>query len=284
MVESQFYSKEYTYRFMTTRLPYEVKLHILVWVAKEFSSYYVCSMMVHDGSRHHGCANSGPSSDNILFDFFPGQLRNVLHYHLLHGRCWVAPSKIQIWVKNYSAPSICPSVVVCRFLCDSQSLIPVWLRWARYFCSLFYAVRILRVQEFGDGCGSPEADKACDRLFESAGASEDEAWWSWVVLISLFVFSDSLLLSFFVRKLSNSSERPRLLQDPPFWIRNAIKSIASWGEYEFVRLSTGAFLVEMAVCITTSNRDNNIVRIRLNKAMDTTDTAGPIGQFLKISH
>eukprot|EP00980_Cylindrotheca_fusiformis_P022378 scaffold9262_cov107-Cylindrotheca_fusiformis.AAC.7 len=79
-------------------------------------------------------------------------------------------------------------------------LIPVWLRWARYLCSLFYAVRILIVQEFGDGCGSPDADKACDRLIESVGASENEVWWSWVILILLFVVFRLLALIILRRK------------------------------------------------------------------------------------
>eukprot|EP00980_Cylindrotheca_fusiformis_P027784 scaffold22559_cov111-Cylindrotheca_fusiformis.AAC.23 len=66
-------------------------------------------------------------------------------------------------------------------------LIPIWLRWARYLCSLTYALRIMVFQEFGDGCGSPEADHACDRLIESLDSGEDELWWSGLVLVILFV-------------------------------------------------------------------------------------------------
>eukprot|EP00980_Cylindrotheca_fusiformis_P027777 scaffold22559_cov111-Cylindrotheca_fusiformis.AAC.16 len=66
-------------------------------------------------------------------------------------------------------------------------LIPVWLRWARYLCSLTYALRIMVFEEFGDGCGSPEADNACDRLIESLDSGEDELWWSGLVLVILFV-------------------------------------------------------------------------------------------------
>eukprot|EP00980_Cylindrotheca_fusiformis_P029250 scaffold22772_cov130-Cylindrotheca_fusiformis.AAC.2 len=80
------------------------------------------------------------------------------------------------------------------------NLIPIWLRWARYLCSLFYAVRILLVLEFGDGCGSPEGNKACDRLIESVGASEDEIWWSWVILVALFVVFRLLALIILSRK------------------------------------------------------------------------------------
>jgi ABC-type multidrug transport system permease subunit len=64
-------------------------------------------------------------------------------------------------------------------------LIPVWLRWARYLCSMTYAIRILLVEEFGDGCGEGQAD--CDRTIELVGADPDETWWNWVALIMLFV-------------------------------------------------------------------------------------------------
>eukprot|EP00980_Cylindrotheca_fusiformis_P027769 scaffold22559_cov111-Cylindrotheca_fusiformis.AAC.8 len=66
-------------------------------------------------------------------------------------------------------------------------LIPIWLRWAQYLCSLTYAIRIILVEEFGDGCGSEEADEACLGLISSVGANEDEVWWNWLVLILLFV-------------------------------------------------------------------------------------------------
>eukprot|EP00980_Cylindrotheca_fusiformis_P027786 scaffold22559_cov111-Cylindrotheca_fusiformis.AAC.25 len=66
-------------------------------------------------------------------------------------------------------------------------LIPVWLRWARYLCSLTYALRIMVFEEFGDGCGSPEADDACDQLIESLDSGEDELWWSGLLLVILFV-------------------------------------------------------------------------------------------------
>jgi ABC-type multidrug transport system permease subunit len=67
-------------------------------------------------------------------------------------------------------------------------LIPVWLRWARYLCSLTYSIRIGLVLEFGDGCGSDEADVACDDLLENVNAAEDEIWWNWLVLCALFAF------------------------------------------------------------------------------------------------
>eukprot|EP00980_Cylindrotheca_fusiformis_P027772 scaffold22559_cov111-Cylindrotheca_fusiformis.AAC.11 len=59
-------------------------------------------------------------------------------------------------------------------------LIPIWLRWAQYVFSLTFSLRIMLVEEFGDGCGSEEADTACNALISSVGAEEDELWWNWI--------------------------------------------------------------------------------------------------------
>jgi ABC-type multidrug transport system permease subunit len=69
----------------------------------------------------------------------------------------------------------------------APDLIPVWLRWARYLCTLTYSVRIMLVAEFDRDCGSVEGDRNCKRLLENVGADPDETWWNWIVLVSLFV-------------------------------------------------------------------------------------------------
>jgi hypothetical protein len=79
-------------------------------------------------------------------------------------------------------------------------LIPVWLRWARYVCSLTYSIRIALVAEFGDGCGGGEADEKCASLLEAVDADPDETWWNWLVLISLFVVFRLLALFILQRK------------------------------------------------------------------------------------
>lgn len=65
-------------------------------------------------------------------------------------------------------------------------LIPVWLRWARYLCSLTYSVRIALIEEFGKGCGSEAGDDACYQLIDNIGANEDDTWWYWLILFGLF--------------------------------------------------------------------------------------------------
>lgn len=69
----------------------------------------------------------------------------------------------------------------------TPDLIPVWLRWARYLCSLTYAIRIALVNEFSNGCTNEEGDRACEQLLKNIEADEDETWWNWLVLVALFV-------------------------------------------------------------------------------------------------
>ena len=72
-------------------------------------------------------------------------------------------------------------------------LIPIWLRWASYLCSLTYAVRIALLQEFSldeDGnCGpiGSEAYRNCERILTNVNANEDDVWWYWIVLFTIFV-------------------------------------------------------------------------------------------------
>lgn len=69
----------------------------------------------------------------------------------------------------------------------APELIPVWLRWAQYLCSLTYAVRLSLLLEFDQDCGSEEANRNCQGLLDNVNADPDEAWWYWIVLVGLFV-------------------------------------------------------------------------------------------------
>jgi ABC-type multidrug transport system permease subunit len=65
-------------------------------------------------------------------------------------------------------------------------LIPVWLRWARYLCTLTYSTRIILVAEFEDCSDDPVALAQCNELLEGVDADPDETWWNWLVLLALF--------------------------------------------------------------------------------------------------
>ena len=74
----------------------------------------------------------------------------------------------------------------------TPDLIPVWLRWASYLCTLTYSIRILLVAEFED-CA--KTNQNCAVLLKNVKADPDETWWNWLILVLLFcVFRFSALL------------------------------------------------------------------------------------------
>jgi hypothetical protein len=86
----------------------------------------------------------------------------------------------------------------------APDLIPVWLRWARYLCTLTYSVRILLVEEF-QGCADQEQANGtrppiCTNLLSNIDAKEEETWWNWLVLLALFSFFRILALFILQRK------------------------------------------------------------------------------------
>ena len=68
----------------------------------------------------------------------------------------------------------------------APELIPAWLRWAQYLCSLTYAIRLILVAEFNRSCGSEIGDINCENLLERVNANPDDTWWYWLVLCCLF--------------------------------------------------------------------------------------------------
>lgn len=68
----------------------------------------------------------------------------------------------------------------------ATELIPVWIRWAQYLCSLRYAAGLSYIYEFED-CGAGQAQENCDTLLAQNGVSVDDAWWYWLCLAALFV-------------------------------------------------------------------------------------------------
>eukprot|EP00978_Attheya_sp_CCMP212_P012469 scaffold31115_cov58-Attheya_sp.AAC.1 len=81
----------------------------------------------------------------------------------------------------------------------ASDLIPIWLRWAQYLCSLTYASRIALVAEFDDcGSGGSEAQDNCNNLQNNVGAKSDDVWWYWQSYEDMQL--SSLLLMFFDKR------------------------------------------------------------------------------------
>jgi ABC-type multidrug transport system permease subunit len=64
----------------------------------------------------------------------------------------------------------------------TPDLMPVWLRWASYLCTLTYSVRIFLVSEFED-CSVQN----CVTLLDNVEANPNDTWWYWLALVLLFV-------------------------------------------------------------------------------------------------
>lgn len=79
-------------------------------------------------------------------------------------------------------------------------LLPSWMQWVQYICSLTYGVRLGLLGEFEEcatkcessnaGCSDGDilAATNCNKILQNVNASVDEKWWYWLVLVGLFVF------------------------------------------------------------------------------------------------
>jgi len=90
-----------------------------------------------------------------------------------------------------NAMSLFTLVVVPQFyfsgLFIAIELIPEWVSWAQYLCSLTYAARLGFAYEFGGDCGDAAAQQNCDTILAANNVHVDDTWWYWLALLGLFV-------------------------------------------------------------------------------------------------
>jgi len=85
-----------------------------------------------------------------------------------------------------------PQMLFAGFFVASD-LIPIWLRWCQYLCSLTYSLRIILEAEFGT-CEEGAAQQNCDGLLRSVGMEKDDVWWYWIVIGVIFFVCRALAL------------------------------------------------------------------------------------------
>ncbi|KAL3937587.1 MAG: hypothetical protein SGARI_002065 [Bacillariaceae sp.] len=82
------------------------------------------------------------------------------------------------------AAELMPVLIVPQLLFSgffiSIDLIPEFLRWAQYLCSLTYAIRLSTFYEFGD-C----PHETCQQLLVRNGVYELPTIWYWVILLAI---------------------------------------------------------------------------------------------------
>ena len=84
------------------------------------------------------------------------------------------------------AAELMPALLVPQFLFSGVfiqvNLIPKFLRWAQYLCSLTYATRAVSIFEFGD-CDT----ESCQQLLNANGAYEFETYWYTIILCAIAI-------------------------------------------------------------------------------------------------
>jgi ABC-type multidrug transport system permease subunit len=84
------------------------------------------------------------------------------------------------------AAELMPVLIVPQLLFSgffiSIDLIPQFLRWAQYLCSLTYAIRLSSIYEFRD-CPY----ESCSQLLERNGVYELDPVWYWIILVAITI-------------------------------------------------------------------------------------------------
>lgn len=82
------------------------------------------------------------------------------------------------------AAELMPALIIPQLLFSgffiSTDLIPEFLRWVQYICSLTYAMRLSLFYEFGD-CEY----ETCVSILEGNGVNEMETYWYWIILVAI---------------------------------------------------------------------------------------------------
>lgn len=89
-----------------------------------------------------------------------------------------------------SAQALFPLVIVPQFYFSGVfiaiNLIPRWIRWAQYLCSMMYGARLSFAYEFIE-CEPGLPTDNCDLILVQNGVDPDDTWWYWLALVALFV-------------------------------------------------------------------------------------------------
>jgi len=124
--------------------------------------------------------------------FLMGFQMNFFLFLALNFMLAIASTSIGIFigscVENPAvAAELMPALIVPQLLFSGffiqVNLIPEFLRWAQYLCSLTYAIRLASLYEFGD---CPTA--SCQNLLKYNGVYQLSSYWYWVILLAIAAF------------------------------------------------------------------------------------------------
>lgn len=125
----------------------------------------------------------------VIAFYLMGFQMNFFYFLALNFILAIASSSIGVFIGSMvedptAAGEFIPALIVPQLLFSGffiqVDLIPSFLRWAQYLCSLTYAVRLATLYEFGD-CET----ESCVSLLDSNGVRQLEPYWYWIILITI---------------------------------------------------------------------------------------------------
>jgi ABC-type multidrug transport system ATPase subunit/ABC-type multidrug transport system permease subunit len=130
-------------------------------------------------------------SQMVASYFLMGFKANFFQFLFMNFLLAIASSSIGLFIGScIEDPSVAaelmPALLVPQFLFSGVfiqvNLIPEFLRWAQYLCSLTYATRAVSLFEFGD-CDT----ESCQQLLNANGAYEFETYWYTIILCAIAI-------------------------------------------------------------------------------------------------
>jgi hypothetical protein len=128
-------------------------------------------------------------SQLIAAFFLMGFRTNFFAFMALNFALAMASTSIGIFIGScVQDPSVAaelmPALIVPQLLFSGffiqTNLIPDFLVWAQYLCSLVYATRLANSYEFGD-CDT----ESCRSLLENNEVYQLEQYWYWIILLGI---------------------------------------------------------------------------------------------------
>ena len=114
--------------------------------------------------------------------------------------CLVKDAK---FVTELSPLLFVPQLLFCGFFIRT-SMVPVFLRWAQYLCSLKYALNLTLLIEFGDNNANCKESTAamnnCENVLDNNDIEKDQAWIYVFLLLIIFVVFRTLACTALVAK------------------------------------------------------------------------------------
>lgn len=87
------------------------------------------------------------------------------------------------------AAELMPALIVPQLLFAGVfiqvNLIPEFLRWAQYLCSLTYAIRLVLLNEFSECADNSEFPNPCEQTLQYAGVDEMPTYAYWIILFAI---------------------------------------------------------------------------------------------------